>query len=202
VPVVLDAAQALGQIDCAVGADAVYSSSRKWMAGPRGVGFLGVSPALAGRLRRRLPPAEWDLPVSALQSFEIHEANIAARVGFSIALGQYIAAGPAAVRARLALIGKATRMMLDGVGGWRVVEPVDEPTAITTLTPPAGLDVQAIRDWLIRERGIVSTVAEVARAPFELTAPVLRLSPHVDATTADLETVAAALAEVGAKTQV
>jgi pyridoxal 5-phosphate dependent beta-lyase len=198
VPVVLDAAQALGQIDCAVGADAVYSSSRKWMAGPRGVGFLGVSPALAGRLRRRLPPAEWDVPVSALQSFEHHEANIAARVGFSVALGQHIAAGPAAVRARLALIGKATRMMLDGVGGWHVVEPVDEPTAITTLTPPAGLDVQAVRDRLIRERGIVSTAAETMRAPFEMTGPVLRVSPHVDVTAADLEMCAAALEETAA----
>ena len=60
VPMVLDAAQAFGQQDCAVGADAVYSSSRKWLAGPRGVGFLAVRPELAQRLRRRLPPPEWD----------------------------------------------------------------------------------------------------------------------------------------------
>ena len=142
------------------------------------------------------------MPVSALQSFEHHEANIAARVGFSIALGQHLAAGPDAVRARLSLIGKATRMMLDGVGGWRVVEPSDEPTAITTLIPPAGVDPLAVRGWLIRERGIVSTVAEVMRAPFELTAPVLRVSPHVDVATADLETLAAALEEVSATPQV
>jgi hercynylcysteine S-oxide lyase len=196
VPVVLDAAQALGQIDCAVGADAVYSSSRKWVAGPRGVGFLAVRPALAGRLRRRLPPAEWDVPISALQSFEYHEANIAARVGYSVALGQYIAAGPNAVRARLLVIGKATRVMLDGVGGWRVIEPVDEPTAITTLTPPADLDVQAVRGRLIRERGIVSTVAETMRAPFEMTGPVLRVSPHVDVTAADIEACAEALEQL------
>ena len=30
-PLVVDAAQALGQVDCAVGVDAVYASSRKWM---------------------------------------------------------------------------------------------------------------------------------------------------------------------------
>jgi pyridoxal 5-phosphate dependent beta-lyase len=202
IPVVLDAAQALGQIDCAVGADAVYSSSRKWMAGPRGVGFLAVRPALAERLRRRLPPAEWDMPVSAMESFEHHEANLAARVGFSVALGQHLGVGPDVVRARLALIGRTTRALLDGVGGWRVVEPPDEPTAITTLVPPAGVEPTAVRDWLIRERGIVTTAAEVARAPFELTGPVLRVSPHVDVTTADLEAVAAALAEVGGPTQV
>ncbi|CAN5460675.1 ergothioneine biosynthesis PLP-dependent enzyme EgtE [soil metagenome] len=202
IPVVLDAAQALGQLDCAVGADAVYSSSRKWMAGPRGVGFLAVRPELAERLRRRLPPADWDVPITTLQSFEQHEANIAARVGFSVALGQHLAAGPDAVRARLALIGKTARGLLDGVAGWRVVEPPDEPTGITTLTPPPGVHPPAVREWLIRERGIVSTVAEVARAPFELTAAVLRVSPHVDATMADLETLAVALAEAGAHTQV
>jgi hercynylcysteine S-oxide lyase len=195
IPLVLDAAQALGQIDCAVGADAVYSSSRKWMAGPRGVGFLAVRPELAERLRRRLPPPEWDLPVSTMQSFDHHEANIAARVGYSVALGDHLAAGADAVRARLALIGKTTRELLDGVGGWRVVEPVDEPTAITTLTPPVRAELAPVRDWLIRERGIVTTIAETIRAPFEMTGPVLRLSPHVDATAADLEACAEALEE-------
>ncbi|MCV7062260.1 aminotransferase class V-fold PLP-dependent enzyme, partial [Mycolicibacterium vaccae] len=41
-PLVVDAAQALGHVDCAVGADAAYASSRKWIAGPRGVGVLAV----------------------------------------------------------------------------------------------------------------------------------------------------------------
>src|ERR1700742_2261345 len=51
IPLVIDAAQALGHIDCALGADAVYSSSRKWLAGPRGVGVLAIKPDLAQRLR-------------------------------------------------------------------------------------------------------------------------------------------------------
>ena len=49
-PLVVDAAQALGQVDCAVGADVTYSSSRKWIAGPRGVGVLAVRPELMERL--------------------------------------------------------------------------------------------------------------------------------------------------------
>ena len=53
-PLVVDAAQALGQMDCAVSADVTYSSSRKWMAGPRGVGFLAVRPDLMEGLRPRL----------------------------------------------------------------------------------------------------------------------------------------------------
>jgi pyridoxal 5-phosphate dependent beta-lyase len=135
------------------------------------------------------------MPVTALASFEYHETNVAARLGFSVALGLHLAAGPQRIRDRLAQIGKVTRTMLDGVAGWRVVEPPDEPTAITTLVPPTPIDLAALRSSLIRERAIVTTVAEVARAPFELTAPVLRVSPHVDVTTADLETFADALTE-------
>jgi hercynylcysteine S-oxide lyase len=187
VPLVLDAAQAFGHLDCAVGADVVYSSSRKWLAGPRGVGFLAVRPAVAQRLRRRLPPQEWDLPLSVMQSFDLHETNLAARVGYSLALGEHLAAGPQRIRRRLSNVGAATRTLLDGVAGWRVIEPADEPTAITTLVPPHGVDPRAARTRLIDEHRIVTTVAEVARAPFELAGPVLRVSPHVDVTATDLE---------------
>jgi pyridoxal 5-phosphate dependent beta-lyase len=181
VPLVVDAAQAFGQIDCVLDVDAIYSSSRKWMAGPRGVGFLAVRPALAEQLR----------PV--LDRLEHTEANIAARVGFSVAVGEHLAAGPALVRARLAGLGRTARIALGDIGGWRVVEPLDEPSAITTLVPLDGADPHAVRSWLIAEHGIVTTVADVARAPFEMTGPVLRVSPHVDSTTEDLELFAAAL---------
>ena len=166
-----------------VGADAIYSASRKWMAGPRGVGVLAIRPALAQRLRPRLPPPDWDLPLTVLQRLETGDANIAARVGYSVALGEHLATGPDRIRARLAELGHATRTALAGVAGWRVVEPVGEPTAITTLTPLDGADPQKVRSWLIAERGIVTTYAEMQRAPFELHAPVLRVSPHVDSAT-------------------
>jgi pyridoxal 5-phosphate dependent beta-lyase len=81
-----------------LGADAIYSSSRKWMAGPRGVGVLAIRPALA----QRLPPPDWDLPLTVLQRLENGEANVAARVGCSVALGEHLAAGPDRIRARLA----------------------------------------------------------------------------------------------------
>ena len=48
VPLWVDAAQALGHLDTACGADAVYSTSRKWLAGPRGVGAARHRPALVG----------------------------------------------------------------------------------------------------------------------------------------------------------
>jgi pyridoxal 5-phosphate dependent beta-lyase len=194
VPLVVDAAQALGHLDCAVRPAAVYGSSRKWLAGPRGVGVLAVHPDLVQRLRPRLPPPEWNLPLAVTQLLEHGEANVAARVGFSVAVGEHLAAGPEQVRARLAEVGRCTRESLSDVTGWRVVEALDEPTAITTLAPTEGADPQKVRAWLIAHRAVVTTYAEVQRAPFEMTTPVLRVSPHVDATSDELAQFAEALA--------
>jgi hercynylcysteine S-oxide lyase len=199
IPLVVDAAQALGHIDCVVGADAVYSSSRKWLAGPRGVGMLAVAPALSERLEPRLPPPEWGLPFTVMERLEHGEANLAARVGLSVALGEFVAAGEHDIRAELAGVGRMTREAMAGVEGWSVVEPLDEPTAITTLTATGGADPARVRKWLIAERGIVTTCAEVQRAPFELTVPVLRMSPHVDTTADDLAVFREALAEATAQ---
>ncbi len=198
-PLIVDAAQALGQIDCAVGGvDAVYASSRKWLAGPRGVGVLAVRPALMQRLQPRLPPKEWVGSLSNADRLELGEANVAARVGFSVAIGEHLAADPTAVYARLAEVGRASRTVLAEVPGWRVVEAVDEPSAITTLAPLDGADPRDVRAWLIAERRIVTTAVILERAPLELTTPVLRISPHVDTTADDLATFASALAEATA----
>src|SRR3954451_8201869 len=169
VPLVVDAAQALGHLDCAVGAAAVYSSSRKWIAGPRGVGMLAIRPELAQRLRPRMPPPEWGLPIPVMEKLDLGEANVAARVGFSVALGEHMAAGPDQIRGRLAQRGRMTRAALADAKGWRVVEPLDEPTAITTLAPTDGADPQKVKAWLIAERRVVTTYVELQRAPFEMT---------------------------------
>jgi hercynylcysteine S-oxide lyase len=180
IPLVVDAAQAFTHLDCMdVGADAVYTSSRKWTAGPRGVGMLAARPG--------------QLSDETLARLSHREVNVAAHVGFSVALGEHLAAGPARIRSRLAEVGAMTRTTLAGIAGWRVVEPVDEPSAITTLTPPDGVDLVAVRAGLIAEHRIVTTVAGIERAPREMTRPALRLSPHVDATVEDVETLAAAL---------
>lgn len=203
IPLVVDAAQALGQVDCAAGADATYSSSRKWLAGPRGVGMLAVRPELMESLRPRLAAPRWARGAGSptvAEQLEFGEANVAARVGFSLALGEHLAYGAAAVRTRLAELGKLSRTILADVAGWTVVEEVEEPSAITTLAPTNGADPQAVRAWLLAERRILTTFVGVQRAPLELAAPVLRISPHVDATAPDLETFAEALIAATAAT--
>jgi pyridoxal 5-phosphate dependent beta-lyase len=183
VPLVVDAAQGLGHVDCAVEADAIYATSRKWLAGPRGVGVLAVHPGRAATLRPRLP-------------FGIGEANIGARVGFSVAVSEHIEYGPTTVRAALADAGRLTRTMLSDLPGWRVVEPQEEPTAITTMAPTHNVDVEQVRIELIERHSIVTTVAGPERAPFELSTPVLRVSPHVDVTEEELTAFAAALSSI------
>lgn len=198
IPVVVDAAQALGQIDCAVTPDVIYSSSRKWLAGPRGVGVLAISSTMAHRIRPRIPLPEWGAPLSVLQRLGLGEMNVAARVAFSTAIGEHLVAGPDLMRQRLADVGRQSRTALADLRGWRVVEGTDEPTAITTLEPTHGANPTTVRAKLIAEHQIVTTVAGVDRAPFELTGPVLRVSPHVDVTDAELESFARALAAVSA----
>ena len=183
IPLIVDAAQAFAHLDCAdVGADAVYTASRKWTAGPRGLGLLAARSGLVSE--------------STLGWLGHAEVNTAAQVGLSIALGEHLAAGPERIRARLAELGAMTRTALAGVAGWEVVEPTDEPSAITTLSPPDGVDPQIVRDRLIAEHWIVITYAGIGRAPHEMTRPALRLAPHVDASAEDLETFAAALLDV------
>jgi pyridoxal 5-phosphate dependent beta-lyase len=190
VPLVLDAAQSLGHADVDLGADVVYSTSRKWLAWPRGVGMLFVRPSIAAELTPVLPEPEG---VPPMRAFESGEAHVAGRVGLVVAVGDLLAAGPDRVRERLAALGPATRQRLDGVKGWRVIEPLEEPTATTTLRPPDGVDVVETRTRLLVEHGIVSSAIGRERAPGEMTGPVLRISPHLDATLEDLDAVAAAL---------
>jgi pyridoxal 5-phosphate dependent beta-lyase len=190
VPLVLDAAQSLGHVDVDLGADVVYSTSRKWLAGPRGVGMLFVRPSIAAELTPVLPEPEG---VPPMRAFESGEAHVAGRVGLVVAVGDHLAAGPDRVRERLAALGPATRQRLDGVAGWRVLEPLEEPTATTTLRPPDGVDVIETRTRLLVEHGIVASAIGQERAPGEMTGPVLRISPHLDATLEDLDAVAAAL---------
>ncbi|MEH3143349.1 MAG: ergothioneine biosynthesis PLP-dependent enzyme EgtE [Mycobacterium kyogaense] len=182
-PLIVDAAQAFSHLDCTdIGADAIYSSSRKWSAGPRGVGVLATRPGvLSEGTQMRIAHAE---------------ASVASHVGFSVAIGEHIAAGPANVQARLREVGARTRSALADLSGWQVRENIDEPSAITTMTPPDGVDAATVRADLIVDYGILTTFIGVERAPQVMTRPALRVSPHVDVTDDDLATLTDALAAV------
>ncbi|WP_327584058.1 ergothioneine biosynthesis PLP-dependent enzyme EgtE [Nonomuraea sp. NBC_00507] len=192
VPLVLDVCQSLGQVHAGgVGATAYVGTSRKWLAGPRGAGFLIVPgltaemdaavPTLGGHVwtagtpARRAIPDEPSPRPGAIR-YEGSEGGIAARIALGVAVQEHQALGPAAVHAHLAGLGGLARRVLDGAGGWRVVEPLDEPSALVTLRPPQGGSADDVRSRAARARLLVGA-APVARAPLDLREPVLRVSP-------------------------
>lgn len=191
VPLWVDAAQATGQVAALGGADAVYGTSRKWLCGPRGAGFLGVRAERRSALvLPKHPRYADDLP--ALQRIEL-EAHVAGRVGLAQAVAELLEAGPERVAARLAEVGDATREALADVPSWQVV--AGQVGSITALRPTAGQDVVRTRQRLLDDHGILTTASLPWRAPLELDQAWLRVSPHVDVTEADLTTLARALAE-------
>jgi hercynylcysteine S-oxide lyase len=197
VPLWVDAAQALGHVDTACGADAVYATSRKWLTGPRGVGLLGIAEPWWDALLTKASELEltgWAADASPVGLLESAEANIAGRVGLCTAVAEFTEAGPAAVWQRLASVGRATREAMSDLPGWEVVPPAaDSGSATTGLRPVSGQDVTVTRARLLGEHGIVTTAAVTARAPREMTEPYLRVSPHVDCTPDDLATLRKAL---------
>jgi pyridoxal 5-phosphate dependent beta-lyase len=194
VPLWVDAAQALGHVDTAVGADVIYSTSRKWLAGPRGVGLLGIARPWWDTLTTQVP-AMAPPGTPPVQLLESQEAHVAGRAGLSVAVREYLDLGPAAVWARLGEVGRATRLALAGLSGWQVVDQPDAPGAITALRPVARQDLAGTRRRLMDDHGIATTVAGPARAPGDMTEPFLRISPQVDCSAADLAQLRTALSE-------
>ncbi len=194
----VDAAQALGHVDTACGADAVYATSRKWLTGPRGVGMLAISEAWWDRLRvpaNELARASLPADAGPVRLLESAEAHIAGRAGLCAAVREHLETGPAAVWQRLAAVGSATRQVLGDVPGWEVADGPGAGSAITALRPRHGQDVRETRDRLLARHGILTTASHPARAPREMTGPLLRISPHVDCTPADLDLLRQALPE-------
>jgi pyridoxal 5-phosphate dependent beta-lyase len=193
VPLWVDAAQALGHVDAGGGADAIWATSRKWVCGPRGVGVLGIAARWWGSLRLQQPVlAGPGQPI--VRWLESAEAHVAGRVGFCVALAELASDGPSAVFERLADVGRLTRAALADVRTWTVTG--SDAGAITALRPTAGQDVPAARRRLIDEFGILTTAGLRARAPDDMTDALLRVSPHVDVTVAELERLAAALEKI------
>ncbi|MBV9450571.1 MAG: aminotransferase class V-fold PLP-dependent enzyme [Streptosporangiaceae bacterium] len=143
VPLWVDAAQSIGHVNTACGADAIYATSRKWLAGPRGVGMLGVAEPWWDKLEIDAPelqlsgqPADAS-PVWLLQSAEAH---IAGRIGLCHAVQEFIEAGPERVWRRLAEVGRQTREALAGLPGWSVVAAAGPSPAgsLSAGSPSAG----------------------------------------------------------------
>ncbi len=198
VPVWVDAAQALGHVPVAAG-DAVFAPSRKWLTGPRGVGVIAIAEKHRPALRVLRPAKHPGWPT--VHHLESGESHVAGRVGLGVAVREFLDLGPARVAERLAEVGRMTRSAIASLDGWEVVRPDAPAGATTAIVPTAGQDVVRAGARLLEEHDILTSVCLPWRAPMEALAgapqqPMLRLSPHVDLTTEDLERLARALSEM------
>ena len=187
VPLLLDVAQSAGQVPVPAGAAAYVGTSRKWLCGPRGIGWGAVAPGVELGDPPTLVPTHYP---GRLRRFDSPEPHVAGRVALAHAVRSW---SPALLPVGQAAAA-AARVLLEGAGGWSVVEPVDEPTAITTLTHPSA-DVVATRAALVAQ-GFVVSVVPTARAD-DMTVPVLRVSTAAWVTPGDVEALAAALDSLG-----
>jgi selenocysteine lyase/cysteine desulfurase len=124
----LDATQTVGQLPLDVGrigCHALAGTSRKYLRGPRGAGFLWVAREWMERLEPPLMEghaAEWverDRYVLRPDGkrFEVWEANYAARLGFGAAVDYALALGLDRIWARVHALGERLRERLVAVPG-------------------------------------------------------------------------------------
>lgn len=144
VPYLLDATQSVGHLPVDVreiGCDALFTTGRKFLRGPRGTGFLYVDAELRGRIRPPAPDvrgARWsgehafELSDTALR-FETWETSHALRLGLGVAIAEARALGVDAVAAHVTRLGQALRERLTQLPGVTVTDPAGAVGGIVTF---------------------------------------------------------------------
>ncbi|WP_410676478.1 aminotransferase class V-fold PLP-dependent enzyme [Amycolatopsis sp. cmx-4-68] len=190
IPFLLDACQSAGQLDLDVTrlkCDALSTTGRKYLRGPRGTGFLYVHP----RLRDRLEPAMLDLHSASWESpteyvvdptakrFEVWERDFAGVVGFGAAIDYALGWGLPAIETRVAALAATLRGRLAETGA-RVHDVGARKCGIVTFsvdgTPAAEVKAR------LAEANINTSVAVRTSAQFDFTArdlpDMVRASVH------------------------
>jgi len=209
VPYLIDACQAVGQlaVDVAgLGCDFLAGTGRKFLRGPRGIGFLYVSDRMLERgafpLFLDMRGADWTDPdafrlADGARRFENWEFAYALVAGLGAAARYALAVG-AAGRERARGLAALLRPQLAEIPGVRVLDRGREQCAIVTVDV-AGHDAADLK-LRLRQRGINASSADRKSGVLDMddkrASSVLRFSPHYYNTEDELETAVAALAEL------
>jgi selenocysteine lyase/cysteine desulfurase len=205
----LDATQTVGQLPVDVGrlgCHALAGTSRKYLRGPRGVGFLWVAREWIDRLEPPLMEghaAEWVEPDryvlrSDARRFEVWEANYAARLGFGAAVDYALALGIERIWERVRGLGEALRERLAALPGVTVCDLGTVRGGIVSFTVgdvpaarvKAALGAASINVHVSPARGTLLDMR--ARGLREL----VRASVHYYNSEAELDRLAAAVARL------
>jgi selenocysteine lyase/cysteine desulfurase len=209
VPYFVDACQAVGQLPIDVSeirCDFLGASARKFLRGPRGVGFLFVSDralrAGACPLYVDMRGADWTAAdafrmANDARRFETWEFAYALVVGMGAAADYALAVGEIAFRRSQALAAYA-RERLATLAPLRVLDRGQTLGAIATAAI-AGRDADDVK-LALRERGVNTSVSRRESGVIDMdrkgALSALRVSPHYYNTRAEIDTAVARLDEL------
>ena len=210
VPYLVDACQAVGQMPIDVqrlGCDYLAATARKFLRGPRGLGFLYVSderldtgayPLLVDMHGATWTEAdEFELTPDA-RRFESWELAYALVLGLGAAAAYALDVGLDTARDRARDLANYARASLGEIPGVRVLDRGPELCAIVTVAI-AGRDIKEIK-LALRARGINTSSPHREDAVIDMdekgTSSALRISPHYYNTRDEIDTAVEALQDL------
>lgn len=167
IPFLLDACQSIGQLPIDVRdmhIDILSATSRKYLRGPRGVGFLYVRRELISQLE---PPfldlhaATWTGTDSFAirqdaRRFESWESNFAGQIGMGKAIDYALAIGIEPIQSRITALAEQLRSGLAQIAGVRVLDQGRLRCGIVSFAPGTA-DPEAVMHALRRQGINIST---------------------------------------------
>lgn len=209
IPFLLDACQSAGQMPLDVSelqVDMLSATSRKFLRGPRGMGFVYVREAMIERLE---PPfldnhaATW-ISRSAFhvredaRRFENWECNVAAKIALGVAVEYALDWGLEAIEARVTALADALRARLDALGGVRVRDRGRRRCGIVSFTVADEAPERVVR--ALCERGIHASVSRVTSTRLDMQGrgldALVRAGVHYYNTEEEVERFVAALDDI------
>jgi selenocysteine lyase/cysteine desulfurase len=177
VPYLLDACQTVGQIPIDVteiGCDMLTGTSRKYLRGPRGVGFLYVREAFTDRLEPVFVEVE-NAPIVLQESFtlaggahrfETWEKSYANVAGFGAAVDYAMDVGIAAMWDRIQQLASTLRQQLSMIDGVTVHDRGSVKGGIVTFDVDSRQTLE-VRE-LLAERSINVSTSTPFSAPYDM----------------------------------
>ena len=210
IPYLVDACQAVGQLVVdvdRVGCDYLAAAARKFLRGPRGIGFLyaadRVIEAGAYPITVDMHGATWSDPdrftlTPDARRFESWEVSPALVAGLGAAAAYALDVGIPTAGARASALAAYARERLAEIDGVRVLDRGPALCAIATAEV-AGRDADSLK-LALRARGINTSAADREDAVIDMdekgVRSALRLSPHYYNTPDEIDAAVAALAEL------
>ncbi|MGO4859462.1 aminotransferase class V-fold PLP-dependent enzyme [Arthrobacter sp. 2MCAF14] len=212
VPFLLDATQSVGQIPVdveALGCDMLTATGRKFLRGPRGIGFLWVRTSALEHLEPFVAEIasatwngdrgfEWQPGATRFETWEYSYSNI---LGLSAAVRQALDIGMETIAHRCVELGASLRSQLDAIPGVTTFDLGARKGAIVTAKfDSIPTDVAAA---MLGKQGINVSTTVPEQTQFDTedrgVHPLVRLSPHYYNTEAEIAQAVRAISDLASQ---